>query len=311
MQYTLHQLRVFQQVVECKSVTKASVQLNMTQPAVSIQLKNFQNQFEIPLTEVLGRQLYVTDFGKEIYEIACSILNEVKRMEYKTNAFKGILSGKLKVSSVSTGKYVLPSVLSDFLAQHPGVELDMDVTNKREVVQSLEQNEVDFSLVSIKPSKLSLKSCSLMQNHLFLVGNTAHPLMQSKKKGKRFLKELPLIYREEGSGTRFLMQQYFEEKNITPKIRLQLKSNEAVKQAVLAGLGFSVLSLVSLKDVLPNGHIRIIPAKGLPLHSEWQFVWLEKKKLSPIAQAFIDYVDQNREQIYEQKFQWMEPYINE
>ena len=129
MNFTLHQLKVFITIVENKSITKAAIELNMTQPAASIQLKNFQDQFDIPLSEIIGRQFYVTDFGKEIYQIAEEILNKTESIQYKTEAFKGLLSGKLKISVVSTGNYVMPYFLNGFLKKHPKVELVLDVSN--------------------------------------------------------------------------------------------------------------------------------------------------------------------------------------
>ena len=156
MNYTLHQLQIFLKIAELKSITKASEALHLTQPAVSIQLKNFQDQFPIPLTEVVGRQLYITDFGMEIAKAAEKILNEVHAINYKTLAFKGQLSGRLKISVVSTGKYVMPYFLSDFMKQNKGVDLIMDVTNKSRVVESLENNEVDFALVSVLPKNLKV-----------------------------------------------------------------------------------------------------------------------------------------------------------
>ena len=150
MNYTLHQLQVFLTITQTQSITKAAEELHLSQPAVSIQLRNFQEQFAIPLTEVVGRRLFVTDFGKEIAIAAERILSEVYAINHKTAAFKGQLVGQLKISVVSTGKYVIPYFLNDFMSQHDGIELKLDVTNKVKVVESLEQNDVDFSLVSVK-----------------------------------------------------------------------------------------------------------------------------------------------------------------
>lgn len=144
MNYTLHQLRIFLKVVEAESITKAAEALHLTQPAVSIQLKNLQDQFDIPLTEVVHKRLFITDFGKEIARAAENILNEVDAITFRTQAFKGELSGRLRISSVSTGKYVIPYFLSEFLQQHNSVELELDVTNKARVVENLWNNEVDF-----------------------------------------------------------------------------------------------------------------------------------------------------------------------
>ena len=147
MNYTLNQLRIFLKITQTKSVTKAAEELHLTQPAVSIQLRNFQDQFDIPLTEVVGRKIYITDFGLEIAESVESILTQVQTINHKTLKYKGQLAGRLKLSVVSTGKYVMPYFLSAFINQHSGIELLMDVTNKSRVIESLEKNEVDFSLV--------------------------------------------------------------------------------------------------------------------------------------------------------------------
>ena len=198
MNYTLHQLKVFLKVSKTCSITKAAEELHLTQPAVSIQLRNFQDQFDIPLTEVVSRKLYVTDFGKEIAAAAEQILQQVNAINHKTLAYKGQLSGRLKISVVSTGKYVLPYFLSAFIKDNPGIELVMDVTNKLKVVESLENNEVDFALVSILPEKLLVEKVDLIRNKLFLVGN-AEQKFKKKEHGKELFEDLPLIFREKGS----------------------------------------------------------------------------------------------------------------
>jgi len=149
MNYTLHQLKIFLKIAECKSITKAADQLHLTQPAVSIQLKRLQDQFEIPLTEVIGRQLYVTDFGQQILEVSKRVLSEAEVIKTTIDQYKGFLTGKIKISVVSTGKYVIPYFLQAFMEKYPGVEMIIDVSNKNRVVQSLVQNESDFSLVSV------------------------------------------------------------------------------------------------------------------------------------------------------------------
>ncbi|GAA4972968.1 LysR family transcriptional regulator [Algibacter aquimarinus] len=308
MNFTLHQLRVFTVIVQNKSITKAAEELNMTQPAASIQLKNFQDQFDIPLTEVLGRQLYVTNFGMEIYEIAESILNQVGTIEYRTEAFKGLLSGKLRISVVSTGNYVMPYFLRGFLKQHPQIDLVLDVSNKTNVIKDLEQNEVDFSLVTVSPQHLELEEEPLMINKLHLVAASSHDLDIKKVEDKSIFSRIPLIYREEGSGTRFTMQQFFAEEAIKPKIKLELTTNEAIIQAVVADIGMSIVSLLSIKNELLQNELKIIPVKDLPLKSTWKLIWLKKKNLSPVALAFLDYVRQEKDNVYKEFFEWMEAY---
>jgi DNA-binding transcriptional LysR family regulator len=294
-------------VVKTQSVTKASEELHLTQPAVSIQLKNFQDQFEIPLTEVVGRKIFITDFGREIAEAAENIINQVYAINYKTLAYKGQLTGRLKISVVSTGKYVMPFFLSDFMKQHPGVELLMDVTNKSKVVESLEKNEVDFALVSILPNKLNVEKLDLLQNKLYLVGNS------NKKYKKRatttdVFKELPLIFREKGSGTRQTMENFIEQNSISVLNKMELTSNEAVKQAVLAGLGYSIMPLIGIKSELYNDELQIIPVKGLPIKTIWSLIWLKEKNHSPVCISFLDYLKKEKDAIVKEKFSWNEEY---
>lgn len=307
MNYTLNQLQIFLKVVKTQSVTKASEELHLTQPAVSIQLKNFQDQFEIPLTEVVGRKIFITDFGREIAEAAENIINQVYAINYKTLAYKGKLTGRLKISVVSTGKYVMPFFLSDFMKQHSGVELIMDVTNKSKVVESLENNEVDFALVSILPTKLNIQKLDLLQNKLYLVGNTKTKFKKSVY-SKEIFKELPLIFREKGSGTRQTMESFIEQNSISVLKKMELTSNEAVKQAVLAGLGYSIMPLIGIKSQLLNNELQIIPVKGLPIKTIWSLIWLKEKNHSPACTSFLDYLKKEKEIIVQEKFSWNEEF---
>lgn len=303
MHYTLHQLQIFLKISQLKSITKASEELHLTQPAVSIQLKNFQDQFPIPLTEVVGRKLFVTDFGKEIALAAEKILNEVYAINYKTLAFQGELSGRLKISVVSTGKYVMPYFLSDFIKQHQGLELNIDVTNKLRVLESLELNEVDFALVSVLPEKLKVNKVELMDNRLFYVASNKLKFPKAPNK-KQLFEALPLIYREKGSATRNAMETFISKNNFSVRKKIELTSNEAVKQAVIADLGCSIMPLIGIKNELKDKDLQIIPVKGLPINTTWNLIWLKSKKLSPAALAFLDFISSEKERIIKEKFDW-------
>lgn len=307
MTYTLNQLQIFLKIVQTQSVTKASEELHLTQPAVSIQLKNFQNQFEIPLTEVVGRKIYITDFGNEIAEAAENIINQVYAINYKTLAYKGQLTGRLKISVVSTGKYVMPYFLTDFLKLHSGIELLMDVTNKNKVLESLVSNEVDLALVSVLPSTLNIEKLDLLQNKLYMVGNKKIQFRKRKKPDDSF-KDLPLIFREKGSGTRQAMEDFIHLNSITYLKKMELTSNEAVKQALLAGLGYSIMPLIGIKNELQNGELQIIPVKGLPIKTTWSLIWLKGKKHSPVSLSFLEYLKMEKTQIILDKFSWNEMY---
>ncbi|MFK7806371.1 MAG: LysR family transcriptional regulator [Saprospiraceae bacterium] len=307
MTYTLNQLKIFLQVVESQSITKAAEALFLTQPAVSIQLKKFQDQFPIALTEVIGRQLFITEFGKEIAKAAEKILTEVEAIEYRSMTFKNLLAGKLKISVASTGKYVMPYFLSEFINAHRGIDLVMDVTNKTLVVKSLEENQVDFSLVSVVPNELKTDQLPLLRNKLYLIGSTKFK-NKKPKNTKDIFKDYPLLFREQGSATRNAMEQFIEEKNIPVFKKIELTSNEAVKQAVIAGLGYSIMPLIGIKDALKNKELEIIPFKGLPIISNWNLVWLKSKKLSPAANGFLEFLKKEKDRIKTEVFDWYERY---
>ncbi len=301
MHYTLHQLDVFLKVVQSGSITKAAEELHLSQPAVSIQLKNFQQQFDIPLTEVIGRKLYVTDFGQEIAIAAERILNEVYGINYKTLAYKGQMAGRIVISSVSTGKYVMPYLLTDFLKVHPSLELKLDVTNRQQVIDDLEHNRVDFALMSVLPEHIPLHTIPLVPNELVWVANSDFDL-HAFDGDLRFFEHTQLISREPGSGTRWVTEQFFREHHLSITSSLVLTSNEAVKQAVLAGLGCAIMPMIGIRDELRNGTLKVIETPHLPLTSQWQLVWLKHKKHGPAAMAYIDFLKTRRAEIIERVF---------
>lgn len=291
MNYTLHQLRIFLEVVRHESITKAAHSMHMTQPALSIQQKNFQMQFDVPLTEIIGKKLYVTDFGREIAEIAERIISEADVIKYKTKEYSGMYVGKLRITAVSTGKYVIPYFLTGFIKNYPGIDLVLDVSNKESVLKSLENNEIDFAFVSVIPDNLLVNEEILLENKLYLTGDT--PVVDRNK---------PLIFREEGSATRKIMDNHFS--TGMKRKSMQLTSNEAVKQAIIAGLGYSVLPLIGIKNELINQQLHIIPEKGLPISTNWRLIWLKRKKLSPVAKAYLDYIQDKKEELIENNFKW-------
>jgi DNA-binding transcriptional LysR family regulator len=307
MNYTFNQLQIFLKVVKTKSVTKASEELHLTQPAVSIQLKNFQDQFEIPLTEVVGRKIYITDFGNEIALAAEEIINQMYAINTKTLAYKGQLHGRLKISVVSTGKYVMPFFLSNFMREHSSIELLMDVTNKIKVIESLEKNEVDFALVSILPKNINVEKLDLLSNKLFLIGNSKSVLPKGLS-SKEIFNDLPLIFREEGSGTRQTMEKFIERNSYAINKKIELTSNEAVKQALLAGLGYSIMPVIGIKNELQNNELKIVSMKGLPIKTTWSLIWLKGKKHAPAPSQFLEYLKKEKNKIIEENFKFYDQF---
>lgn len=303
MNYTLHQLQIFLEIVDKKSITKAAEALYLTQPAVSIQLKKFQDQFPLPLTEVIGRKLYITPFGEEIALAAKRILDEVAVIDYKTQQYQGKLAGKLSISVVSTGKYVMPYYLSGFVNAHPGIDFTMDVTNKLKVVHDLEENRVDFALVSVLPDHLDLEALPLLKNSLYLVGGSEREALRQGKVENIFTEE-PLLYREPGSATRNAMETFIQNNSFPVSKKIELTSNEALKQAVIAGLGYSIMPLIGIRNAISIGDITIVPFKGLPMHTQWNLVWLKRKKLSEVAKAFVNHLENEKDMVADKYFKW-------
>ena len=298
MNYTLHQLKIFLTVARLKSITNASKELYLTQPAVSIQLKKFQDQFDIPLTEVLGRQLYLTDFGEEVVGISEKILGEAEVLKSITSKYKGLLTGKVNISIVSTAKYVMPYFMKGFMEKYPDIEMNIDVTNRKKVLNSLKKNQTDFALVSVLPDDMLLEKIELMDNYLFLVG----PEVKDQKKFE-FNTSL-LLYREEGSATRKAMIDYLSSAEVSLNKKIKLESNEAIKQSILAGLGYSIMPIIGLKNELLNRTMKIISVKNLPIITKWNLVYNKGRKLSPAALAFIDHIQSNKERVIEEEFSW-------
>ncbi len=299
MNYTLHQLRIYLKITETLSITKAAKALNLSQPALSIQLKNFQQQFDFPLIEIIQKKIHITGLGKEIAKAAESIIHEVDNINYTSQNYKNKLAGHLKIAIVSTGKYIMPYFLNSFLKENEKIDLTMDVTNKSMVLKSLLENQIDFALVADMPENIKIGQFKLMENELLLVGNKELDL---KKPINKILETTSLIFRESGSDTKEVMEQFLKKHKIKLGKKLELTSNEAVKQAVIAGLGISIMPRIGIRNEIDTGLIKIIPFAGLPLKTTWRLIWLKEKKLSPIAATYLKYLELERNEIVEKYF---------
>ncbi len=298
MNYTLHQLKVFLTVCEEKSVTRAAEKLHLTQPAVSIQLKRLQEQFDIPLTEIIGRQLHVTEFGNKIAETSRRVLQEANQINEQVDLYKGLLSGSIVISSVSTGKYVIPYYLQSFMNRYPKVDIEINVTNKQQVIHQLQENSCDFGLVSVIPEFMKVQRFELLTNHLFIVSRQFNDFQSVKDSPNTVW-----IFREVGSATRAAMERFIAKEGIVVHRSIELVSNEAVKQAVIAGIGISVLPLIGLKNELVQRDISIIPHAATPIETTWNLVHT-KKALSPASQALLSHIDENKSRVFDEHFSW-------
>ncbi len=298
MNYTLKQLQIFLTVKKTQSVTKAAEEHKLTQPAISIQLKNFQEQFELPLTEVVGRKIYITDFGNEIADAAEKILQQAHEMTYIASAYKGELTGKLTINSVSSGAYLLPEMVAGFIKKNPKVEVKFEVSNKENVIVSLENNTVDFALGFLNPENLNTENLELFENKLYMVchANSHEEMVKNKKS---IFEKYTLLLREQGSGTRGLIEKFLNTNKIKPGKVMEFSSNEGKKQAILANLGFTIMPEVGIKKELISGEIKIIKYPELPLTADWQLIWLKGKNLSPVAESFLSHIKKHQSEIIE------------
>ncbi len=290
MKYTLHQLEIFVRLSRTLSVTQAAEELNLSQPAVSIQLKNFQAHFPLPLTEIVHKRLYLTDFGRSVAQKAEEVLRSTQGVNQCLAVYQGEISGTLRLSTVSTGKYLAPYLLAPFAKAHPSVDISLSVSNKAHVMAQLAANEIDLALISIKP-EMWLAEFPVMDNEFVLVGAT--PPVSGEVWSPDRLASVSLLFREPGSATRQMMERYIQQHGINVKMRMELSSNEAIKQSILAGLGYSIMPKVSVLADLEQRNLFIQPVRGLPIRSYWSFVWPEGKKPNPQAQEFLDSVKAN------------------
>ena len=245
MNLSIQQLKAFKAIAKYQSITKAAEAMNMTQPAVSIQLKNLQEHFEVPLTEIIGKKIHITEFGQELADTADRIFEELGKIEEKMLELKGLLGGKIRISAVSTGKYIIPYLMADFMKINPHVEISLEVSNRYNVLAHLQENSTDLALVSLWPDELDLESIQLAENKWYLTCAPEKKSLYEAYISDEAWHKIPFILREKGSGTRTMMEKFFTERDIHVESKLELATNEAVKQAVI---GFQ-LSLNGCKMV--------------------------------------------------------------
>ena len=251
------------------------------------------------MIEIINKKIQVTGLGKEIAIAAESIITEIDNINYNSQNYKNKLAGHLKIAIVSTGKYIMPYFLGDYLKQNSGVDLTMDVTNYSIVLSSLLQYEIDFALISHDSDNIKFEKFDLIKNELFLVGND---VVNTPLKGDKTLTDTPFIFREAGSRTRLVMENFISKNKIKIKKKIELTSNEAVKQAVIAGLGYSIMPIIGIRNEIDNGLLKIIPMKGLPIQTTWRLIWLKEKKLSPIAESYLKYLEKEKDTIINRYF---------
>jgi DNA-binding transcriptional LysR family regulator len=287
MNYTLHQLQVFIMLAKMGSVSKTARALNLTQPAISMQLRKFQDQFTLPLTETIGRTMYLTQFGEEIRKAAEPLLEQMQVIHHKTLAFQLQHQEKPSLMVTPTAQYVVPRLISDFLKINPAVDFNFEVAQNQYIVEALEKNRIDFAVLSFLPSHLQLEIIPLVNNQLHLVTGRS---VYGAQHFEPLVSASNFLLREKSSAMHSLANQWLRSNSLQPKSIWQLNSNEAIKHAVIAGLGCALLPFVGIKKEIQQGELTSITSPELPLSNHLSLVYLKGRKLLPVAHSFLNHV---------------------
>lgn len=289
-QATLHQLKVFEAVARHSSFTRAAEELFLTQPTVSMQVKQLSKAVGLPLFEQVGKRLYLTAAGEELYTTCREIFDRLSQFEIAIADLKGLKQGSLRLAVITTAKYVIPRLLGPFCQRYPGIDVSLSVTNHERVMESMVDNRDDLYIVSNPPEDMDVKVHPFLENPLVVLAPRTHPLAREQNIPIEKLANEPFIMREPGSGTRKAIQKLFDEHKVPLKVKLDLGSNEAIKQAIAGGLGISVLSRHTLALEGANSHLVVLDVQNFPIQRYWYVVYPTGKQISVIARTFLDYL---------------------
>jgi DNA-binding transcriptional LysR family regulator len=291
MHVTFRQLKIFASVAHHLSFTRASEELHLTQPAVSMQIKQLEQAVGLPLFEQLGKKVYLTDAGREFGRYASAITAQLDELDQVVDELKGLRRGRLTIAVASTANYFVPRLLATFCRRHAdAVSISLDVTNREQLLRSLAENRNDLVIMGQPPENMALVAERFLENPLVVIAPPAHPLAGEKHIPPERLREETFLVREQGSGTRSAMERYFAANNLELATPMEMSSNEAIKQGVEAGLGLGVVSLHTLGMELALGQLVVLDVVKFPIMRYWYIVYREGKRLSVAAQSFRDFV---------------------
>jgi DNA-binding transcriptional LysR family regulator len=288
--YTFKQIQTFIEVARCGSVSKAAENLFVTQPAVSMQLRQLEEAFGIALLEASGRTIRLTGAGKDFLEYSIAATAKLKDLEAVMAEHVGTRNGRIHLAVVSTAKYFVPMLLVRFRRLYPGVEITLSIENRESVLGMLSRSEADLVVMGRTPKTLECDATPFCTNPLSVVGPPDHQLSRRKHVAFTSLAEHGFVVREQGSGTRAAMERLFAQHEIPVKVVMEMPSNETIKQAVMAGMGLSFISLRTVRHELASGHLALIDVDGMPIMGHWYITNLKNKRLSPAATAFKEFL---------------------
>lgn len=286
MNITFRQLKLFLALAETGSVGAAAKAMHVTQPTASMQLKEVTQAVGLPLYEVISKKVHLTDMGRVLAQTAREMLQAWDAFEQHADGVKGLARGKLRIAVVSTAKYFMPRLIGSFCKKYPAIDVSLEILNRDGVLQRMMNNLDDLYIMSQPPQNIDLTDDVFLDNPLVMIAAASNPLCKQNTLALSALKEQRFILREQGSGTRMGVDQFFKKYKWRPNIRMELGSNEAVKEAVAGGLGIGVVSQHALHGHQKEHGVAIVRVQGFPIRSSWHIVHAKRKKLSPIAAAF-------------------------
>jgi DNA-binding transcriptional LysR family regulator len=288
--YTIKQIQTFIEVAKEKSISKAAENLHVTQPAISMQIKQLEDVFGLALIEPMGRNIQLTNAGLEFLNRALAATSELKDLEAVMASHLNLGKGHIALGIVSTTKYFVPMLLVEFRKTFPGITVSLKIDNRENILAMLARNEVDLVIMGRVPKEMDCTATPFATNPMAIVSGPNHPLSRRKQAQFSDLADQEFVVREIGSGTRQAMERMFQEHGVQLKIAMEMPSNETIKQAVMAGMGLSFLSLRTVRHELASGHIVLLDIVGLPHIGHWYITHRAQKKLPPAALAFKEFV---------------------
>ena len=290
MHITLRQLRIFESVTRRLSYTRAAEELHLSQPAVSMQIRQLEDTIGLELFEKYGKRIQLTDAGRELFHYSETISYQLREAKEILESMKGLKKGRLKLAVASTINYFAPRLLASFNKRYPGVSLHLDVTNRKQIIRLLETNGTDLVLMGQPPDELELEATPFMDNPLVVIAPPEHPLAAMEHIPLARLAEEIFVVREAGSGTRIAMERVFAAQELELRLGMEMTRNETIKQAVRSGLGLSVVSRHTIELELETKRLLELDVEGFPIIRKWYLVYRAEKRLSPLADAFKQFL---------------------
>ena len=287
---TLRQLKVFESVARNLSFSRAAEELYLTQPAVSMQIKQLEDNIGLPLFEQMGKKIFLTDAGHELHHYSRAISGQLADMELALDELKGLERGKLNISVVSTANYFAPNLLAKFCQRYSGVTVSLNVSNRETVLRQLADNVTDLAIMGQPPDNQDIATESFMENPLVVIAPPDHPLSKLRRIPVKRLGQETFLLREPGSGTRGAMERFFAAHQISINRGMETDTNEAIKQAVQAGMGLGIMSLHTAELELLTNRLKVLDVQDFPIIRHWHVVHRNNKRLSSVAQAFREFL---------------------